>query len=78
MKSDKLLDPPELNSSLMAVLGLRQRPNSTIMMGIFALHSDIAENAIAPLTRTSCLMDATLNIQVHEITNARNDLILSD
>ena len=46
MKSDKLVDTPELNSSLMTVLIFWQRQNSTIRMGIFALCSDVAENTV--------------------------------
>ena len=49
MKSDKLVNTPELNSNFITVLGLRQRQNSTIMMGIFVLYSDIAENMIKSL-----------------------------
>ena len=42
MKSDKLVDTPELNSSFMTVLELWQQQNSTIMTGTFALCSDFS------------------------------------
>ena len=43
MKSETLI---ELNSSFTTVLGLWQRQNSIIMMGIFALRFDIAESTV--------------------------------
>ena len=64
LKSDELLDIPELNNSFMTVLGLWQRQNSTIMMGILATCSDITENTFTILRRKSSLMDITLNIEV--------------
>ena len=82
MKSDKLVNTPKLNSSFMTALELWQRQNSTtIMMGIFALRSDIAENMVTGKAHNlSCKRNSQYTspkIQ-NEIINVCNHLVLCD